>query len=159
MEAKNQTTKPSADAQEVKKDQPIVMERVYNAPASKVWKALTDRDEMKKWYFDLAEFKPELGFEFKFTAGGEDKPYVHLCRITEVVPGKKITYSWRYEGYAGNSVVSFGLFEEENKTRLKLTHEGLETFPASNPDLAKSNFHEGWTDILDNSLKNYLRQT
>jgi len=111
---------------------------------------------MKQWYFDLAEFRPEVGFEFQFTGGTEEHSYLHLCRITEVVPGRKLTYSWRYEGYAGNSFVTFELFAEGDKTRLKLTHAGLETFPASNPDLRRENFEAGWTQIIGTNLKNYL---
>ncbi len=34
-------------------NKPIVFERVLNASISKVWKALTDKDKMKNWYFDL----------------------------------------------------------------------------------------------------------
>ena len=44
--------------------EPVIKEVLLNAPASKVWKAITDKNEMKQWYFDLAEFKPEVGFEF-----------------------------------------------------------------------------------------------
>ena len=137
---------------------PITIERTFNAPVATVWKALTDKAEMKQWYFDLAEFKPELGFEFSFTAGPPEKEYLHLCKITGVIPGKKISYSWRYDGYEGISFVSFELFAEGEKTRLKLTHEGLETFPASNTDFAATNFVAGWTSIVGTSLKDYLEK-
>lgn len=138
------------------KNEPLVLERTFNAPIDKVWKAITDKDNMKQWYFDLAEFRPEVGFEFQFTGGTEEHSYLHLCRITEVEPGRKLTYSWRYEGYAGNSFVTFELFPEGDKTRLKLTHTGLETFPASNPDLRRENFEAGWTQIIGTNLKDYL---
>ncbi|MGN6437364.1 MAG: SRPBCC family protein [Agriterribacter sp.] len=138
------------------KNEPFVIERVLQAPLQKVWKAITDKDQMKEWYFDLAEFEPEVGFEFSFTAGAKDKPYLHLCKVIEVVMGKKLSYSWRYDGYEGNSVVTFELFPEGANTRLKLTHEGLETFPASNPDLAKHNFAEGWNAIIGKSLKEFV---
>jgi uncharacterized protein YndB with AHSA1/START domain len=139
-------------------DSPFIIERRFGAPPDKVWKAITEKSEMKKWYFDLAEFKAEVGFEFQFSGGTEEKKYLHFCRVTEVVPGKKITYSWRYEGYEGISFVTFELFDESGKTRLKLTHAGLETFPASNPDFAKKNFAEGWTHIMGESLKDYLNK-
>ena len=80
----------------------------------------------------------------------------HLCKVTEVVPGKKLAYSWRYDGYPGDSLVTFELFETGEKTRLKLTHAGLETFAHLNPDFAVSNFVEGWTHILGTSLKEFL---
>src|ERR687888_1819355 len=133
------------------KNEPLVIERTYNAPVERVWQAITNKEKMKQWYFDLAEFKPEVGFEFQFEGGKDDKRYLHLCKITEVVPNKKLTYSWRYDGYEGNSFVTFELFDEGSKTRLKLTHEGLETFPAI-ADFAKENFVEGWTYLIGTSL-------
>ena len=140
-------------------NEPVIIERNFNIPVVKVWKAITDRDQMAKWYFDLKEFKPEVGFEFGFEGGPPGKIYIHKCKITEVVYCKRITYSWRYEGYEGISYVTFELFADgDNQTRLKLTHAGLETFPQSNPDLAKHNFVAGWTDIIGRSLKEYLEK-
>ena len=140
------------------KNEPIVIEKLYGAPIAKVWTALTDKNEMKQWYFDLAEFKPEVGFEFSFTGGKDDRQYLHLCKVTEVIEAKKLTYSWRYDGYEGISYATFALFEEGNQTKLKLTHKGLETFPASNADFARENFVAGWTDIIGKSLSDYLNQ-
>jgi uncharacterized protein YndB with AHSA1/START domain len=140
------------------KNEPFVIERIYNASIDKVWKAITDKDEMKEWYFDLKEFKPEVGFEFEFYGGSPEKSYRHLCKVTEVVPGKKITYSWRYDGYEGNSLVTWELFEEGDKTKLKLTHTGLDTFPVDNKDFAKENFVMGWTSIVGTSLPTYLEK-
>ena len=137
-------------------NQPFVIERTFYAPIATVWKAITDKDAMKQWYFDLAEFKPELGFAFSFTAGSDQTKYLHLCEISDVIPGKKIAYSWRYDGYEGISYVSFELFAEGDKTRLLLTHEGLESFSISNPDFLKINFEIGWTSILDNKLKQFM---
>ncbi len=138
------------------KNEPFVKERTFNAPVSKVWKAITDKNDMKRWYFAVEKFESVIGFEFKFLAGAEDRKYLHLCKITEAIPGKKLTYSWKYDGYVGESFVTFELFEDGGKTKLKLTHEGLESFPADNPDLKRENFAEGWTQIIDTSLKDFL---
>ena len=135
----------------------VQLERVYNAPVNVLWKALTDKTEMKKWYFDLAEFKPEVGFKFTFTGGPcPEKQYVHRCEITEVVPMKKLTYSWRYEGYEGISHVTFELSPEDDKTRLTLTHTGLDTFPKVEGDFAISNFEGGWNHFVNDSLQAYI---
>jgi uncharacterized protein YndB with AHSA1/START domain len=140
------------------KTEPFVIERTYNASVEKVWKALTDKDQMKQWYFDLAAFKPEVGFEFQFVGGTPEKSYVHLCKITEVQVNKKLTHSWRYEGYEGNSFVTWELFSEGKQTRVKLTHAGLETFPVSNPDFAAKNFIAGWNEILGKNLKEFVEK-
>jgi uncharacterized protein YndB with AHSA1/START domain len=135
----------------------VVIERTFNAPVARVWKALIDADEMRVWYFDLKEFKPEVGFEFEFTVEHEGTKYHHLCKITEVIPQKKIAYTWRYAGEEGNSLVTFELVADGGKTRLKLTHEGLETFPKL-PAYAKTNFEKGWTEIIGSSLKQYVEE-
>jgi uncharacterized protein YndB with AHSA1/START domain len=141
------------------KTEPYIIEQIFSAPLSKVWKAITDKEEMKKWYFDLEEFKAEVGFEFWFSAGETpEKQYLHICKVTGVVVNKRLTYSWRYEGYEGNSFVMFELFDEGSRTKLKLTHEGLESFPASNTDLARENFAKGWAHIIGTSLREYLEK-
>lgn len=141
------------------KNEPFIIERVLNAPIAKVWKAISDRDAMRQWYFDLEKFIPEPGFEFRFFGGEEGgRKYLHICRITEVVNEKKLAYSWRYEGYEGNSLVCFELTEEGDKTKLKLTHSGLETFPLSNPDFAKADFVEGWTMLIGTLLPAFIEK-
>src|SRR5437762_524644 len=133
----------------------VVIERTLNAPVARVWKALTDADEMRAWYFDLKKFKPEMGFEFEFTVEHEGARYHHLCKITEVIPQKKIAYTWRYAGEEGDSLVTFELFADGDKTRLRLTHEGLETFPKL-PAFAPKRFIKSWTQIIGSSLKSFL---
>ena len=133
----------------------IVMERTLNAPVARVWKALTDVDQMRQWYFDLKEFRPQVGFEFEFVVEHEGNTYHHLCCVTDVVPEKKIAYTWRYKGEPGDSLVTFKLFPEHDKTRLKLTHTGIETFPKT-PAYARKNFEAGWTAIIGSELKQFV---
>ena len=139
------------------KQDPIVIERVYAAPVHRVWRALTDKEQMKEWYFDLSDFKPEVGFEFSFGGENEGRKFIHLCRITEVIAERKLAYTWRYEGFEGDSLVSFELFDEGDNTRMRLTHEGLETF-GDHPDFARSNFVGGWTQIVGTMLKNFVER-
>jgi len=143
MSTKNET----ADA--------VIVERTLNAPVANVWKALTDVDQMREWYFALEDFKPEVGFEFDFIVEHEGNSYHHLCRITEVVPQKRIAYTWRYKGEPGDSLVTIELSPDGAKTRLKLTHAGLETFPKT-PAYARKNFEQGWTAIIGTELKQFV---
>ena len=135
----------------------VVLERTFNAPSARVWQALTDADQMREWYFNLKEFKPEVGFEFGFVVEHEGNTYDHRCRITEIIPQKKIAYTWRYKSEPGNSLVTFELFPEGNKTRLKLTHTGIETFPQT-PAYARKNFEAGWTAIIGSELKQFVEK-
>ena len=141
------------------KNNPLVIEQTLDAPVEKVWDAITNKEKMKQWYFELSDFKPVVGFQFSFPGQGhKGENYIHLCKVTAVEPNKKIQYSWRYENYEGDSLVTFELFEEGKKTRLRLTHEGLETFPQNNPDFARESFTGGWTELITKLLVKFLEQ-
>jgi uncharacterized protein YndB with AHSA1/START domain len=135
----------------------IIVERIFNAPVARVWQALTDVDQMRQWYFDLKEFRPQAGFEFEFVVEHEGNRYHHLCRVTEVIPEKKIAYTWRYKGEPGHSLVTFELSPEGHKTRLKLTHTGIESFPKT-PAYARKNFETGWNTIIDSELRQFVEK-
>lgn len=137
------------------KSEPLIIERTFNAPVAKVWNAITDVDQMRQWYFDLKEFRAEVGFEFEFVVEHEGNTYHHLCKVMEVVPQKKIAYTWRYKGEPGDSLVTFELSAEGDKTRLRLTHTGIETFPKT-PAYARKNFETGWTQIIGAELKKFV---
>ena len=138
-------------------NQPVIVEKVFDTTVQKVWDALTDNKQLKQWYFVLPEFRAETGFGFQFLGGKEDgTQYLHLCKVTKVVPGKILAYSWKFDGYLGTSFVTFELAEVGDKTKLTVTHSGLETFIPFNHDFSKEEFLKGWTAILNTSLKDFL---
>jgi len=137
---------------------PFVIERTFDAPSAMVWKAITDCEQMKEWYFsELKAFKAEVGFETQVDVKHNNTVYPHLWKVTEVAPGKKLSYSWKYAGHVGDSLVTFELFDEGGKTRVKLTHAGLESFlPEAHPQYARGNFALGWTSLIGTHLKEFL---
>jgi hypothetical protein len=50
------------------------------------------------------------------------------------------------------------LSAEGDKTRLRLTHTGIETFPKT-PAYARKNFEAGWTAIIGTELKKFVEST
>lgn len=133
----------------------LQVERTFDAPPAAVWKALTDPEALREWYFEIPNFRAEPGCEFGFVVEHEGNVFFHLCRVTKVVPEKELAYTWRYEGQPGDSLVTFSLHPEGAKTRLRVTHRGIETFPPT-AEYRRSNFHRGWTSLLGSSLKDYL---
>ncbi|MCX6149622.1 MAG: SRPBCC domain-containing protein [Ignavibacteriales bacterium] len=138
---------------------PIIVEQVYNAPIIEVWNALTNHNQMKQWYFDTIEsFKAEVGFETKFNVRNGNIYYWHLWKVTEVEPEKRITYNWKYQDYPGDSFVSFELYPISKQTKLKLTHNGIESFPQDNPDFTRESCMNGWSFLIGNRLKEFLEK-
>ncbi len=134
---------------------PFTIERVFDAPVALVWRAITTPEDMSRWYFDMKHFKPEIGCDFQFVVEHEGNVHDHRCKIIEVIPQRKIAYTWRYHGHEGNSLVTFKVFAEGDRTKLRLTHQGLETFPKL-PPFARQNFVRGWTSLIGSELKDFV---
>lgn len=136
---------------------PIVVSQTFDAPIEKVWQAITDRDQMIEWYFvEIESFKPETGFETRFTVKDGGRDFVHVWKVIAVSRGKRISYGWRYEGYPGDSLVTWDLSSQKGRTKLTFTHEGAETFPQGIPEFTRESGVSGWTYFIRQSLKKYL---
>jgi uncharacterized protein YndB with AHSA1/START domain len=136
----------------------VIIEQTLQANVKRVWRALTDKEELRQWFFVVTDFKPQTGFEFDFPGEGHTGAiFTHLCKVLEVIPFKKIQYSWQYSGVKGYSTVAFELFaENETETRLRLFHDGIDTFPQDDYDFSSESFGAGWTEIVTRMLPAYL---
>jgi uncharacterized protein YndB with AHSA1/START domain len=129
---------------------PIVVDRVFQAPIDRVWAAITNPDQMSRWFFEqIRDFRPEKGFETKFIVQNGDKEYPHHWRVTEVVPRQRIVYDWLYPGIPGASFVTWALCQTEVGARLKLTHEGGASFPKDDPAFSRESGVAGWEYFFD----------
>ena len=137
--------------------EPIIVEETYAVEAPVVWKAITDPSQMSKWYFEPIEsFQPEVGFETQFNINLEETDYLHLWRVTEVDPGKRLAYTFDFEGYDSDAVVVWELSAVPGGTKLTLTETGWETLPQNNPLFSREAGVAGWTYFLKESLKKFL---
>ncbi|MDR6546423.1 MULTISPECIES: SRPBCC family protein [Chryseobacterium] len=136
---------------------PIVVQYKINAPAEKVWRALTDQDEMKSWYFNISDFEPEAGKVFNFYEPGEARKYHHQCEILEIIPSQILKYTWAYPDFSPlKTVVTWELFSEQNGTVVTLVHDGIDNFKDLGEGFSRESFTEGWNVIIGESLKGFL---
>lgn len=144
---------------EKKKDmEPVIVEESFEVPVEKVWNAISDIDTMKHWYFDnIDQFKPEVGSKSKFVIHSGERTFTHLWEVTEVVPNKLLAYSWRYLEYPGDSELRFLLTEENGRVKLTVTSTFLEEFPADIPEFKRERCEAGWTFIIKERLKAFLK--
>jgi uncharacterized protein YndB with AHSA1/START domain len=142
-----------------KNDEPIVVEQTFQADADTVWKSITEIDLMRQWYFNtIPSFKPEVGFETQFNVESGGRSFLHLWKVTEIVPLKKIVYNWKYDGIPGDSFVVFELFRQNDMTTLRLTHQIKESFPDNIPEFSRESGVIGWTFFIRKSLKEFLQK-
>ena len=138
---------------------PIIVEETYATTPSVVWNAITEIDQMRKWYFqNIPEFKAEVGFRAQFLIESGEREFLHLWKVTEVTPKESLVHNWRYEGYPGDSFVTFEIIEEEGATRLRLTHQVRESFPKDIAEFSRESCSGGWAYFIKMSLKAYLEE-
>jgi uncharacterized protein YndB with AHSA1/START domain len=109
----------------------IRQEFFYAHPAERVWDYLTKPELISQWLMEN-DFQLISGHEFQFRT----KPYPALdfdgicyCKILEIVPYKKLSYTWKVGPNPGtvslDSVVVWTLTEKENGTTVLLEHSGF----------------------------------
>lgn len=143
------------------KEHPIHLEKEVDASPAKVWKALTNQEDLKEWYFDFeGRFRAEPGQEFTWEAGpSDDKMWLHKARVIDVVPDQKLSHTWEYLGYSGQAILTWKLKElPGGKTLINTRFEFTEPFDPSEKALRRKNFMEGWKHIVLHSLPEYLQR-
>jgi len=137
--------------------EPIIVEQSFNASRETVWRAITERDQMINWFFDnIPDFRADVGFETRFEVDSGQRHFSHLWKITDAVPEQRLVYEWRYEEYSGTGTVTFELFEDGDGSLLRVTNEGLESFPQDVPEFARESCEGGWKYFIQDNLKRYL---
>jgi uncharacterized protein YndB with AHSA1/START domain len=87
-----------------------------------VYKALTQADELMRWFPTRVESDPRPGGKFNYTwefkdasqNGSQQGEYV------EVVPGRKLSYTWTADSIP--TLVTFHLTEADGETTVELDH-------------------------------------
>lgn len=103
----------------------------FQHPTEAVWEYLTKPELMEKWLMKN-DFQPIIGFDFQFRTGPSpalDFDGIFYCKVLEVVPFKKLSYSWKSGPGNGkitlDSIVVWKLESKDKGTELYLEHSGF----------------------------------
>jgi uncharacterized protein YndB with AHSA1/START domain len=139
------------------RSEPIIVEQSFSVQPDAVWQAITNPDLMRRWYFkQIEDFRPEVGFETQFDIGVGGRIFRHQWKVTDVVPGKSITYTWRYEGFPGLGTTEWKISKTDEGTKLVLTSTGIESFSQDIPEFTRERGQAGWEYFIRESLPNFL---
>ena len=138
-------------------EEPVLVEEIFQTDINLVWKSITDKDEMIKWFFqNIPAFKPEVGFETTFKVESGERIFPHVWKIKEVKINELISYYWSYTNYAGLAVVNFKLEQINKEVKLSVLVEVLEDFDDSIPEFKRESCVGGWEYFINGQLKNYI---
>ncbi|MDP4212942.1 MAG: SRPBCC domain-containing protein [Bacteroidota bacterium] len=112
-----------------------------------VWEYLTNAELMELWLMKN-DFQPVKGHDFQFrtkSIPSLDFDGIVYCRVLEIIPFKKLSYSWKCGPGNGritvDSVVVWTLLPKDMGTELFLEHSGFSKMENLNMYTAMNN---GW---------------
>jgi len=146
----------------------IITEIEINAPAARVFKALTDSKELMVWFNDpncpvkFWNMDARLGGRYSYetkkgtvVVNGVDEFKCH-GEIIEFDPPRLLVYTWLgnwHDDKQRKTVVRWELAPIGKGTKVKVTHSGLAQEPASRKD-----YSGGWPGAVE-SLKKFAENS
>ena len=120
----------------------VMRELVVPSPREKVWKALTDPDELEKWFANDVELDVEEGEGvFRWEDGA-----VRRARVEEVDEGRRFSFTWTDEDDV-ETHVAFELEEVPDGTRLTVTESSPQPQACAEWSTALG-LRFGWAPVL-----------
>lgn len=113
----------------------IRVERVFNAPRARLWRALTDPELVAQWWgrghrVDVEALELEAGGRWRFVEHALDGVYGFEGRFREVTPPRRLVQTFGWDGMPGHEAVETMTLEDlgDGRTRLVTvtTFEGIQ---------------------------------
>ena len=145
----------------------IISEIEISAPPARVFQALTDAGELKRWFgspecpVKFWNFDARPGGKYgyatqkgKIVVNGISEFECH-GEILEIDPPRLLVYSWIanwHDDTARRTVVRWELAAKSGGTHVKVTHSGLAQLP-----VARKDYSGGWPEVVE-MLKQFIEK-
>lgn len=138
-------------------DDPIIIEQDFPSSLEELWLALTEPEQMRRWYFDnIPDFRPEAGFTTEFMVDAGEREFQHQWQVTEAHQPNRLSYRWQYGGYKGAALAVFELSGDDRSAFLRFEFQIEEDFDDSIPEFRRESCVAGWQYFISESLSKYL---
>lgn len=131
----------------------LVKEQVFQHGIDKVWRAISRGEEISKWFIK-ADFKPEVGYAYTFTATEEHGSTQIKGTVLEATP-YNLKYTWKVGDAPVETIVLWHLEDLGGQTKLTLEHSGIAKFGGETAVEMFEHFGKGW-DACFATLKTYV---
>ena len=106
-------------------DREIQIERVFNAPRDRVWRAMTEPDLVAQWWgrgnkLDIVRMEVERGGHWRYVEHSDHGTHGFERRYREVTPPERIVSTFEWDGMPGHVAVETMTLEDlgDGRTRL-----------------------------------------
>jgi uncharacterized protein YndB with AHSA1/START domain len=111
-------------------DREIRIERIFNAPRDRVWKALTDPKLLAQWWgrgnkLVIEKFELERGGHWRFVEHGPEGVHGFEGRFSEIAPPEKVVQTFEWDGMPGHVSLETITLEDLGDGRTKIVNTSL----------------------------------
>ncbi len=111
-------------------DREIRVERIFDAPRDRVWRAFTDVKQVVQWWGrgnKLVAERMEVakGGHWRFVEHGPEGVHGFEGRYREVTPQDRLVYTFEWDGMPGHVIVETTTFEDLGDGRTKVVNVSL----------------------------------
>lgn len=109
-------------------DRELRIERIFDAPRPRVWRAITEPELVKQWWgrgnpLTVERMEVERGGHWRFVEHSDHGDHGFEGRFREVVPPEKLSMTFEWDGAPGHTAVQTMTLEDlgDNRTRMVCT--------------------------------------
>ena len=111
-------------------DREIRIERIFNAPRERVWRAMTDPKLVAQWWgrgnkLVVERMELERGGHWRFVEHSPDGTHGFEGRFSEVSPPERLVQTFEWDGMPGHVALETAALEDLGDGRTRLVNTSL----------------------------------
>jgi uncharacterized protein YndB with AHSA1/START domain len=129
-------------------DREIRIERIFDAPREKVWRAFTDAELLKQWWgrgnpLVIERLEVVRGGHWRFVEHGPDGVHGFEGRFREVAPPERLVQTFEWDGMPGYVVIETAVFEDLGDGRTRVVNTSLFHTTEERDGMLRSGMEQG----------------
>jgi uncharacterized protein YndB with AHSA1/START domain len=142
---------PAAATVTTPTDREIYVERDFNAPCERVWRAFTDPKLLAQWWgrgnkLVIERLEVGRGGHWRFVEHGPDGVHGFEGRFREVTPQERLVQTFEWDGMPGHVSVTTAAFEDLGDARTKVFTTSLFHTAEERDGMLRSGMEQGLND-------------
>jgi len=114
----------------VPSDREVHIERIFNAPRERVWRAFTDPKLVAQWWgrgnkLDIERMEVQRGGHWRFVEHTPQGPQGFEGRFREVTPPRRLVQTFEWDGMPGHVAINDASFEDLGDGRTRVVTKSL----------------------------------
>ena len=141
---------PATSTLTMPNDRELHVERIFNAPRDRVWRAFTDPTQVAQWWgrgnkLVSEKLEVERGGRWRFVEHGPEGITGFEGRYREVTPPERMVQTFEWDGMPGHVIVETVTLEDLGERTRVITHSLFHT-PEERDGMLQSGMEQGMNE-------------